>query len=109
MKLLNHLRSINVAIITLGMIVPVCHVRAESAGEINRKATEALQQLYASSAAARNVGHHAKAVLVFPDIVKGGFIWEDNGRRRVDFSRSHIGHYRTTGASFTTSGGNPEI
>jgi lipid-binding SYLF domain-containing protein len=45
-----------------------------SAAEIDRGARSALQQLYAQSPSARALGQKAKAVLVFPSIVKGGFI-----------------------------------
>jgi lipid-binding SYLF domain-containing protein len=45
-----------------------------SAAEIDRGVRSALQQLYAESPSARVLGQKAKAVLVFPSIVKGGFI-----------------------------------
>lgn len=48
--------------------------KAASAVEINRSAQKALQNLYTRSASARELGKKAKAVLVFPDIKKGGFI-----------------------------------
>jgi lipid-binding SYLF domain-containing protein len=106
-KLPNHLKFINVITIVLGtMLVPVCHVRAATAAELNQKANEALQNLYARSAAARNLGHHAKAVLVFPEILKGGFIW--GGQRGDGALMSHgrvIGYYRTIGASYGLQAG----
>ena len=47
---------------------------AATAAEINRSARAGLRKLYASTRAARSVGERATAVLVFPSIVKGGFI-----------------------------------
>ncbi len=47
---------------------------AASAVEINRSVRMALQNLNNRSALARELGKKAKAVLVFPDIRKGGFI-----------------------------------
>ena len=75
MKSLNHPQLITVVAIALGLpVTPISHVRAASAVEMNRKANSALHDLYARSTAARNVGHHAKAALVFPEILKAGFI-----------------------------------
>ncbi len=45
-----------------------------SAAELERTAWKALQDLYARSDSSRAMGDRAKAVLVFPSIVKGGFI-----------------------------------
>ena len=75
MKSLNHPKLIIILAVTLGLVVtPILHVQAASVAEMNQKANSALHDLYARSAAARNVGHHAKAVLVFPEILKAGFI-----------------------------------
>ncbi len=49
-------------------------VLAASASEIDRNATEALRTLYASTPGALNLAKQAKGVLVFPNIVKAGFI-----------------------------------
>jgi lipid-binding SYLF domain-containing protein len=48
--------------------------RAASAAEISQSAKAALRSLYANNPAAELVGKRAKAVLVFPSIIKGGFI-----------------------------------
>jgi len=48
--------------------------RAASAKEINTKADASLKQLLDSTPAARSLSKSAKAILIFPDIVKGGFI-----------------------------------
>lgn len=42
--------------------------------EIDQEAHHALQRLYDSTPAARNLASHARAILVFPGIVKAGFI-----------------------------------
>ena len=47
---------------------------ADSAASINYDVTAALNQLYASRPAAKKMGSAAKGILVFPNIVKGGFI-----------------------------------
>jgi lipid-binding SYLF domain-containing protein len=45
-----------------------------SAKEIDADASAALRQLYASSTKARDLSKTAKAVLIFPKIIKGGFL-----------------------------------
>ena len=47
---------------------------AASAAKINRDAKGALEKLYAQSSSARTLGEKAKGILVFPSIVKGGFM-----------------------------------
>jgi lipid-binding SYLF domain-containing protein len=47
---------------------------AASAAEIDRDARKALGDLYAKSPAAKALGEKAIGILVFPGIVKGGFI-----------------------------------
>ena len=46
---------------------------AGSAAEINRDVDAALSKLYATIPNARHLGAQAKAVLIFPGIVKAGF------------------------------------
>ena len=48
---------------------------AASREELDRRGTEVLQKLYASNSAARLLGEKARAVLVFPSIVKAGFLF----------------------------------
>jgi lipid-binding SYLF domain-containing protein len=75
MKSANHPKLIIILAVTFGLVITsISHVRAASAAEMNQKANSALHDLYARSAAARNAGQHAKAVLVFPEILKAGFI-----------------------------------
>lgn len=48
---------------------------ATSRQELNRDGIEALQSLYAMNPAARRLGDKARAVLVFPNILKAGFLF----------------------------------
>jgi len=48
---------------------------AASAAEIDRDVTAALQTLYANTPGAKDLGNQAKGILVFPNIVKGGFLF----------------------------------
>jgi len=47
---------------------------AASAAEIDRDARNALEKLYAKSASAKTMGEKAAGILVFPKIIKGGFM-----------------------------------
>jgi lipid-binding SYLF domain-containing protein len=46
----------------------------QSAARIDADATAALQNLYAVNPAAKALGANARAILIFPDVVKGGFM-----------------------------------
>jgi len=48
---------------------------AASRRELERDAAQALKSLYANNTAARLLGQKARAVLVFPNIVKAGFMF----------------------------------
>ena len=48
---------------------------AASRQELNRDGIKALQSLYAMNPAARRLGDKARAVLVFPNILKAGFLF----------------------------------
>jgi lipid-binding SYLF domain-containing protein len=48
---------------------------ASTPGELNRDSDQALQRLYEGHPIARDIARHAKGVLVFPNIVKAGFVF----------------------------------
>lgn len=49
-------------------------VLAETASEIDRKTDAALEKLFTNSAAAKELAEIAKAILVFPEVVKAGML-----------------------------------
>ena len=57
-----------------GTLISPNPARAASAAVINRDVKSALEKLYAKSSSARALGEKAKGILVFPGIVKGGFL-----------------------------------
>ncbi|HEY5751507.1 MAG TPA: YSC84-related protein [Chthoniobacterales bacterium] len=79
---------------------------AKSAAQINREARVALQQLVAQDAAAKNLARDAYAVLVFPSILKGGFVITahrgDGALLRGDRT---LGYYNSTAASYGLEAG----
>ena len=79
---------------------------AASASEIDRNATEALETLYANTPGARDLAVQAKGILVFPNIVKGGFIiagqYGDGALRK---GGKTVGYYRSIAASYGLQAG----
>ena len=76
-------------------------VLAGSASAIDRDSTAALTKLYKHTPGAKALGDKAVAVLVFPSIVKGGFIiagqYGDGALRKNGKS---VGYYRSLAASY---------
>ena len=59
---------------TVNTFISPNYSAAASAAEIDRGITSALEDLYTQSTSAKALGKKAKGILVFPSIVKGGFI-----------------------------------
>ena len=74
MRYLHLITVILVLAIAAGTAISPNPARAASAAEINRDVKSALQTLYAISSSAKTLGEKAKGILVFPGIVKGGFM-----------------------------------
>jgi len=88
------------------VLLPVRSALAASASEINAKATAALQTLYNQAPDAKTLGKEAKGILVFPDIVKAGFIiggqYGDGALRKRGKT---VGYYRSLAASYGLQAG----
>jgi len=75
--------------------------RAATAAEINRDVKSALEKLYAKSSAARTLGEKAKGILVFPGIVKGGFmVGGQHGEGALLKGGKTAGYYNTIQVSY---------
>ena len=88
---------------TVSMVLISCltdSVLAASRSEIDRSVNQALITLYQTTPGARLLADHAKGILVFPDIVKGGLIvagqYGDGALRRGGRT---AGYYRSLAAS----------
>ena len=69
--------SVAIAMITVGLNVMIPNLslaQSSRASEIDRSATQALNSLYKNNPRAKTLGDKAVGVLIFPSIVKGGFI-----------------------------------
>ncbi|CAG0964277.1 hypothetical protein ANRL2_01133 [Anaerolineae bacterium] len=79
---------------------------AASAAEIDRDAQKALEKLYTKSPSAKTMGEKAVGILVFPGIVKGGFIVGGQyGEGALIKDGKTVGYYNTVAASYGLQAG----
>lgn len=79
---------------------------AASKQELDRDAAKALKSLYAKDNAARLLGNKATAVLVFPSIVKAGFLFGGQvGEGVLVRNGKPTGYYNTVAASYGLQAG----
>lgn len=78
-----------------------------SKAKLSAESRAALGELYANEPAARSLGKKATAVLVFPKVIRGGFIYGAEAGNGTLFSKSGktLGYYQTAGASFGLQAG----
>lgn len=74
--------------------------------ETRRDAERALENLYAKSAAAKLLGPKAKGILVFPNIVKAGFLFGGQIGNGILLKNGKVaGYYNTVAASYGLQAG----
>jgi len=79
---------------------------AATAAQLNADGKAALSRLYAQSERASRYGRDARAILVFPKIVKAGFMVGGQGGEGVLFVRGKpAGYYKIGAASFGLQAG----
>ena len=79
---------------------------ADTAAEIDRDADNAIQKLYASSPAAKELSKVAKGVLVFPKVIKGGLIVGGQyGEGALRVGGKTTGYFKTVAASYGLQAG----
>ncbi len=82
------------------------HAWADTAADIDRDVDAALAKLYDLSPAAKVLSKNAKAILMFPEIFKGGLIvgaqWGNGALRK---GAQTVGYYRTTAVSYGLQAG----
>jgi lipid-binding SYLF domain-containing protein len=89
-----------------GTLVPIDPAHAASAHKISQDADQALRSLYAAQPKARELGKRAKAILVFPRIIKAGLLVGGQGGDGVlrEGGRT-VGYYNIAAASFGLQAG----
>jgi lipid-binding SYLF domain-containing protein len=93
-----------------GLIQPPL-ARAEAAAELDQEVGVALERLYRTQPVARKLAQSAKAVLVFPHMVKAGFMFGgqigEGAMRKGDLLRGGktAGYYNSVSASYGLQAG----
>jgi len=88
------------------MLATVAFIGTASADDLTRDSRRALRQLVAQNSAAATVSGRAIAVLVFPNVVKAGFIVGAQGGQGILFTHGQSdGRYRTVAASYGLQAG----
>lgn len=83
------------------VLAPSAPADAASAGGINRDANAVLAKLYGRYRAAKALAKDAKAILVFPKILKAGLmIGGESGDGVLHVNGKPVGYYNTSGASY---------
>lgn len=86
--------------LVLAVLLPATS-RAGGASQIDSDARKAAKQLYANNPEARALARQAEAVLVFPAIVKAGFVFGGSFGEGALLEDGHtIGYYSTAAASY---------
>jgi len=89
-----------------GTAVGASTAHAASAGRINNDADQALALLYRVQPKARDVAKSARAILVFPKIVKAGLIiGGQSGDGALRVGGKTVGYYNLSAASFGLQAG----
>ena len=79
---------------------------AASVQELNRDVDAALAKLYKSNQAARLLRDHAKAILVFPHMLKAGFLFGGQiGEGALRTGGKTVGYYNSVAASYGLQAG----
>jgi lipid-binding SYLF domain-containing protein len=100
------LSGIVLLVLAVGHFVNPAPVPAATAAEIDRDVTAALKTLFESTPKAKELAAKAKGILVFPNIVKAGFLvggqFGEGALRRGDET---VAYYNTTAASYGLQAG----
>jgi lipid-binding SYLF domain-containing protein len=77
------------------------HANAATAEDLSKDAAQALQTLYKSSPVAADLSKKAKAILVFPSIVKAGLVFGGSyGEGVLNIGSEVAGYYNSVSASW---------
>jgi lipid-binding SYLF domain-containing protein len=87
-------------------VITLLAVRTASADDLTSNARHALHQLTDQNSTAAGINSKAMAVLVFPQVVKAGFVVGAQGGKGVLFVQGHPqGRYRTVAGSYGLQAG----
>jgi len=105
----KNLRWLARALLVMAVVVPGSYLSpalADGAADLNREVDAALQKLYAGSPAATSFKKEAKGILVFPSIVKAGFlVGGQYGEGAMRKGGKTVGYYNSVATSFGLQAG----
>jgi lipid-binding SYLF domain-containing protein len=88
------------------MLATIAFLSTASADDLTSDSRRALQQLVAQNPAAAKANSKALAVLVFPNVVKAGFVFGAQGGKGILFMHGQSnGRYRTVAGSYGLQAG----
>jgi lipid-binding SYLF domain-containing protein len=100
---------LSVVAVMMAVFTATCFIQspmAEDTAKLNRDVDKALKKLYDSSPAAKQLSKNAKAVLVFPSILKVGLIFGGQyGEGELRKDGKTVGYYNTVTASYGLQAG----
>ena len=108
-KMINMRRKFLALALVAATIAPISimsRANAATAEDLNHDAQQALQTLYKGNPTAEVISKHAKAILVFPNIVKAGLIFGGSYGEGVLFKGSNVsGYYNSVSGSWGLQAG----
>jgi lipid-binding SYLF domain-containing protein len=104
LRLLTRRAALLIAVGALAVVPARAH--AASAAQIDADSRAALRDLYAVNPKAQAFANHALAVLVFPNILKGGFlVAAQRGEGALIMRHGTAGYYNSVAASYGLQAG----
>jgi len=101
MRYFHLIAPLLVIALVAGVLISPNPTRAATTAEINRDVKIALEKLYAKSSSAKTLGEKAKGILVFPGIIKAGFmVGGQFGEGALLRGGKTAGYYNTLSASY---------
>ena len=108
---MNYLRrtflNLLIVVTTTFSLGTICTTaNAASAEDLNRDANQALQTLYKTNPVAKDISNKAKAILVFPNIVKAGLVFGGSyGEGVLTKNSKVVDYYNSVSASWGLQAG----
>jgi lipid-binding SYLF domain-containing protein len=97
----NFLKVLLVTAASLSLCAASATARAATAEDLNKDAAQTLQTLYKTNPAAEAISKQAKAILVFPKIVKAGLVFGGSyGEGVLQKGANVTGYYNSVSASW---------
>jgi lipid-binding SYLF domain-containing protein len=94
-------KVILVTAIAMSVAMPMLHAQAATADDLNQDAAQALQTLYKTHPESELLGKSAKAILVFPKIIKAGLVFGGSyGEGVMLRGGKQAGYYNSVSASW---------